>query len=149
MQRSFICVIAVVLVAKSCPALLQPVDCTLPGSSVHETPQARILEWVAVSFSRGSSRLRNRTCVSGMVAEFFTTEPPACIYVQMDYFFFSISGSSREQLEPGFFLSTPQKHTCGFPGIPGVPRITVTPALGPGEGQDGAGVGSARASSSP
>ena len=38
--------------------LCNPVDCTLPGSSVHGIFQARILEWVAISFSRGSFRLR-------------------------------------------------------------------------------------------
>ena len=39
-------------------------DCSLPGSSVHGILQAKILEWVAVSFSRGSSWPRDRTCVS-------------------------------------------------------------------------------------
>ena len=42
-------------VAQSCPTLCDPMDCSLPGSSVHGILQARILEWVAVSFSRGSS----------------------------------------------------------------------------------------------
>ena len=40
------------LVAKSCSALCNPMDCSLPGSCVHGTYQARILEWVAISFSR-------------------------------------------------------------------------------------------------
>ena len=39
-------------------------DCSLPGFSVHGVFQARILEWVAVSYSRGSSRPRDRTCIS-------------------------------------------------------------------------------------
>ena len=43
---------------------LQPLDCSSPGSSVHGIVQARILEWVAVFFSRGSSRPRGQTCVS-------------------------------------------------------------------------------------
>ena len=43
-----------VLVAQSCPALFNPVDCSLPGSSVHGILQARILEWVAIPFFRGS-----------------------------------------------------------------------------------------------
>ena len=38
-----------------CPALCDPVDCSPPGSSVHGTLQARILEWVAMPSSRGSS----------------------------------------------------------------------------------------------
>ena len=42
-------------VAKSCPTLCDPVDCSLPGSSVHGIFQASILEWVAISFSSGSS----------------------------------------------------------------------------------------------
>ena len=41
-----------------------PMDCSPPGSSVYQIPQARILEWVAISFLRGSSRPRDQTCVS-------------------------------------------------------------------------------------
>ena len=48
---------------QSCPTLCNPVDCSLPGSSVHGILQARILEWVAVSFSRGSSPPWDRTLV--------------------------------------------------------------------------------------
>ena len=44
--------------------LCNPMDCSLPGSSLHGILQARILEWVAISFSRGSSRPRDRTRVS-------------------------------------------------------------------------------------
>ena len=42
-------------VIKSCPTLCDPMDCSPPGSSVHGISQARILKWVAISFSRGSS----------------------------------------------------------------------------------------------
>ena len=45
-----------VLVTQSCPTLCDPMDCSLPGSSVHGILQARILEWVAFLFSRGSSQ---------------------------------------------------------------------------------------------
>ena len=44
--------------------LCEPMDCSLPGSSVHGIFQARVLEWVAISFSRGSSQPRDRTWVS-------------------------------------------------------------------------------------
>ena len=44
-----------VLVVQSCPSLCKPVDCSPPGSSVHSILQARILEWIAISSSRGSS----------------------------------------------------------------------------------------------
>ena len=47
------------LFAKLCPTLCNPMDCSLPGSSVHGISQARVLEWVAVSFSRGSSQPRD------------------------------------------------------------------------------------------
>ena len=46
------------LVAQSCPALCNPLDCSSPGSSVHGIFQARILKWVATSSSRGFSRPR-------------------------------------------------------------------------------------------
>ena len=51
---------------QSCPTLCDPMDCGLPGSSVRGILQERILEWVAISYSRGSSWLRDRTLVSYM-----------------------------------------------------------------------------------
>ena len=48
-------------VAQSCPTLCDPMDCSLRGSSVHGIFQARVLEWVAISFSRRSSRSRDQT----------------------------------------------------------------------------------------
>ena len=51
-------------VAQSWLTLCDPVDCSPPGSSVHGILQARILEWIAISFSRGSSQPRDRTQVS-------------------------------------------------------------------------------------
>ena len=51
-------------VAQSCPTLCNPMDCSLPGSSLHGILQARVLEWVAISFSRGSSWPRDWTQVS-------------------------------------------------------------------------------------
>ena len=47
-----------------CPTLCNPMDCSPPGSSVHGILQARILEWVAMPSSRGSSQPRDQTCVS-------------------------------------------------------------------------------------
>ena len=52
--------------------LCDPMNCSLPGSSVHGIFQARVLEWVAISFSRGSSRPRDRTRVSRIVGRCFT-----------------------------------------------------------------------------
>ena len=50
-------------VAQSCPTLCGPMDCSLPGSEIHRILQARILEWAAISFSRGSFQPRDRTWV--------------------------------------------------------------------------------------
>ena len=58
-------------VAQSCPTLCNPVDCSPPGSSIHGILQARILEWVAISFSRGSSWPRDRTQVSRIAGRRF------------------------------------------------------------------------------
>ena len=70
---SFVPVVVVYgLVAKSCPTLCDPMDCSPPASSVHGIFQARILEWIAISFSRGSSQPRNRTQVSCIAGRFFT-----------------------------------------------------------------------------
>ena len=51
-------------VTQSCPTLCDPMDCSLSGSSVYGIFQARVLEWIAISFSRGSSRPRKWTPVS-------------------------------------------------------------------------------------
>ena len=59
-------------VAQSCLTLCNPMDCSLLGSSIHGIFQARILEWVAISFSRGSSQPRDRTRVSGIVGRCFS-----------------------------------------------------------------------------
>ena len=58
-------------VTQLCLTLCNPMDCSLPGSSVHGIFQARILEWVAMSFSRRSSWPRDRTHVSHIVGRCF------------------------------------------------------------------------------
>ena len=60
-------------VAQSCLTLYDPMDCSLPGSSsIHGIFQARILEWVAIFFSRGSAWPRDRTQVSHIAGRLFT-----------------------------------------------------------------------------
>ena len=62
-----------VLVAQSCPTLCDPMDCSPPGFSVRGILQAqRILDWVAIPFSRGCSRPRDWTQVSRIANRFFT-----------------------------------------------------------------------------
>ena len=58
--------------AQSYPTLWDLMDCSLPGSSVRGVFQARVLEWFAISFSRGSSHPRDRTQVSRIVGRRFT-----------------------------------------------------------------------------
>ena len=59
-------------VAQSCLTLCDPMDCGLPGSSIHGILQARVLEWVAISFSRRSSQPRDQTRVSRIAGRHFT-----------------------------------------------------------------------------
>ena len=61
-----------VLVSQACPTLCDPMDCSPPGSSVHGILQARILEWVAIPFSRGSSWPRDQIQASCTAGRFFT-----------------------------------------------------------------------------
>ena len=68
-----------VLVAQSCPALCDPMDCSLPGSTVLGILQARILEWVAIPFSRGSSRM---------------SEPPGKTFKTGDVTYLKVSGNN-------------------------------------------------------
>ena len=59
-------------VTQSCLTLCDAIDCNLSGSSVHGIFQAGVLDWVAISFSKGSSRPRDQTCVSCIVGRRFT-----------------------------------------------------------------------------
>ena len=58
-------------VAQLCPTLCDPMDCSPPSSSIHGILQARILEWVAISFSRGSFQPRDQTQVSHIAGRHF------------------------------------------------------------------------------
>ena len=60
------------VVVQFCLTLCDPMDCSPPGSSVHGILQARILEWVAMLSSRGSSPPRDQTQVSHIGGRFFT-----------------------------------------------------------------------------
>ena len=68
-------------VAQSCPTLCDPMDCSLPGSSVQGIFQAIVLEWIAISFSRGPSQPRDRTQVSRIVDRHFTVWATRDTYV--------------------------------------------------------------------
>ena len=72
MSSAELCVCAQSL--QSCLTLCDLIDRSSPGSSVYRILQARILEWVPTPFSRGSSQLRDRTCISRAAGRFFTAE---------------------------------------------------------------------------
>ena len=72
-QSRFVCVCVCVCVCVQ--FFCNPMDCSLPGFSVPGISQTRILEWAAISFSRGSSPPKHRTHVSCIAGRFFTIEP--------------------------------------------------------------------------
>ena len=90
-QKSFYIHIPFTYGAQLQPTLCNPLYCSLPGSSVHGIFQARILKWVAISSSRGSSQPRDQTYVSCMTGRFFTAEPlgkpPIYIYIQKLFYY--------------------------------------------------------------
>ena len=111
-------------VAQSCPTLCDPMDCSLPGFSIHGIFQARVLEWVALSFTRGSSLPRDRTQVSvlcyvtSVVSDFATSrtvarQVPLCM------------GFSRQEYWSGLPFPSP----VGLPD-PGIEAVSLmSPAL--------------------
>ena len=71
-ERASCAVCVPCLVAQSCPTLCDPMDCSPAGSFVHGILQARILDWIAFPFSRGSPQPGDRTQVSRIASGFFT-----------------------------------------------------------------------------
>ena len=115
-------------VAQLCPTLCNPKDCSLPGSSVHGIFQARVLEWFAISFSRGSSQPRDLAQVSCTVSRPFsiwaTSESESevvqscltlCNPMDCSLPGFSIHGFSRQEYWSG--LPFPSPGDLPDPGI--------------------------------
>ena len=82
------------LVTQSCPTLFDPMDYNPPGSSVHGILQARILEWVDIPFSRGSSQDKDRTQVSHIAGGFFAV------------------WATREALNNGYYVPSTHQVLC-------------------------------------
>ena len=83
---------------QSCLTLCKLMDCSPPGSSVHGILQARILEWIAMPSSRGSSPTRDQTCIS---YSFYTTG-----------IFFTAELLRKPSLSPGIVrVSSPEGRT--------------------------------------
>ena len=109
-----------VLVTQSCLTLCDPMDCSPPGSSVPEILQARILEWVAMRSTRGSSWPRERICISCIARKFFTLWAPReqCRIPRFSPWIGMISWR-REWLHTPVFLHG------AFPRTEGLGRLTV------------------------
>ena len=71
-------------VTQSCPTLCDPMDCSLPGSSIHGIFQARILEWVAISFSRDLPDPGIEPGSLALQADALLSEPPAFLYTNSE-----------------------------------------------------------------
>ena len=103
-------------VAQLCPTLCDPVDCSLPGSSIHGILQTRILEWVAISFSRGSSRSRDQSRVSRIGSRRFnlwvTREDTIEPVIEHDFMARShLTGVKENDKTLNLYILT---HTCHF-----------------------------------
>ena len=75
-----------VLVSQWCLTLCNPMGCSLPSPSVHGILQARILAWVAIPFSRGSSRPRDRTQVSLISGRFFIISATRKVHIHFQFY---------------------------------------------------------------
>ena len=108
--------------AQSCPTLRDSMDCNLPGSSVHGILQARVLEWVAISFPRRSSQPRDGTPVSCTAGRRFTVW--AIWYHRLSEN--GINGLSKITFINSLkLLLTSQVFNTGFPGGSAVKNLPV------------------------
>ena len=105
-----------VLVAQLCLTLCDPRDCSPPGFSVHEILQARILEWVAIPFSRGSSWSKDWTLISCITGRFFTIwvtgKPRICLQCGKSGFDLWVEKGSIPVFLPGEFHG--QRSLAGY-----------------------------------
>ena len=129
-----------VLVAQSRPTLCDPMDHSLPSSFVHWILQARMLEWVAIPFSRGSSQPRDLTWVSRIGGRYFTiwaTRLVLPIYSQVvfweyrksgetyqAYFFTVILGYCSLSFISSVMLTLCDAINCSTPGFPVLHNLT-------------------------
>ena len=87
--------------AQSCLTLCDPMDCSLSGSSVHGIFQARVLEWIAISFSRGSSWPRNLTWVSRIASRHFT------VWATLQGSLYLLKRICKSRLENSYIITGP------------------------------------------
>ena len=100
--------VCVCVVTQSCLTLCDPMDCSPLGSSVHGIFQTRILEWVAISYSKGSSWPKDQTHVSWvscLAGRFFTTVPPAVVQSLSRVWLFATPWAAARQASLSFIIS--------------------------------------------
>ena len=120
-------------VAQSCPVLCDPMDCSPPGSTVRGLSQARILEWAAISSSRGSSPPRDGTQVSCIAGRFFTSwvTREACVHSEHLLSCSLALGLCEVSLRLEMQVDSFRKCLQDFPAVQGL-RLRTPNAGGPG-----------------
>ena len=108
-SNSSLCPYPKVLVTWLCPILCDLRDCSLPGSSVHGILHARILEWVAIPFSRGSSQIKDRTCVTCITSGFFTIWATREAYIQGRWLYKAMNTRHQGSTEGRHRVYPPQR----------------------------------------
>ena len=116
---------------------LWPMDCSLPGSSVHGILQARILEWVAIPFSRGSSQPRNWSQVSFIAGRFFivraTREAPQThtyhTYINTHIHTYTVHTHTHTHFPDGSVVKNPP---ASGRDVGSIPELGRSPGLGNG-----------------
>ena len=108
------------LVALSCPTVCDPIDCSLPGSSVHGILQAKILEWIAMPSSRAYSQPGIEPRSSTLQADSLPSEPPG------KPSFSSLTKKKRNQSLPAY---TGSYHSPLFPSTSSITILSATKVL--------------------
>ena len=95
-----VCVCVYAKLLQSCPTLCDPMDCSLPGSSIHGILQARILEWVAMPFSRASFQPRDGTCIHPRLLRSPALAGRFCVHICVDVYAVLIPDSTSPAFSP-------------------------------------------------
>ena len=105
-SRLWTCILKWSEFTQSCPILCDPMDCSIPGSSVQGIFQARVLEWVPLSFIKGTSRPRDQTQVSHIAGRRFTSEPSGKIFTHKihEYLAIALGFYNPWLISPGNFI---------------------------------------------
>ena len=99
-------------VAQSCPTLCNPVDCSAPGSSIYGILQARTLEWVAISFSRRSSRPRDGFSNHGLHIGTISRQTEKTNFLAATHL---LNQKLKMRFSnPGFISNRPSRYWCMF-----------------------------------